>query len=204
MRGYLEMTLTNTCKAIFPNTNTFMSLSHFVCDRFCGPATTVEIYCVAAPRLSLRILEDTVPRTGDKMARLVLLPQQVHLLNMSPPRVFVTGPPGTGKTVLLVLQGVTCIGRRPNNVIHVVSTWSGSRAVTSVITHQIKETVRVTVPNALVYQYHYDFYKKGQAKVAAEQFLSSGEWPHLFIIADEVVPSRFVAGCGLKWWPKTE
>ncbi|XP_025112759.1 uncharacterized protein LOC112575255 isoform X1 [Pomacea canaliculata] len=67
--------------------------------RFCGPATSVTVPCTSAPRLSVKTLGQAVSATGEcYTAVITLFPEQVDLLNRATPRLFVTGPPGTGKT----------------------------------------------------------------------------------------------------------
>lgn len=105
------------------------------CSRFCGPATTVDIFCITVPRLELRTEGQAVSETGERVARLVLFPEQVELLNLSPLRVFLSGPPGTGKTIMLILQGLNCLQRDYD--VRVVSMWPKSRAVSIVIEQQV-------------------------------------------------------------------
>ena len=63
---------------------------------------------------------------GLRTCRLALYPRQMDLLHRSPPRVFLTGPPGTGKTVILVLQGAQWL--QDGKIVNVVSTRNESRA----------------------------------------------------------------------------
>ncbi|XP_025114468.1 uncharacterized protein LOC112576323 [Pomacea canaliculata] len=88
--------------------------SHMTCHvyktlvaRFCGPATTVTVPCTCPPRVSVKTLGQAVSWTGEVYtAQITLFPEQVDLLNRAPLRLFVAGPPGTGKTVVLLLMGI--------------------------------------------------------------------------------------------------
>lgn len=158
--------------------------------RFCGPATTVEVYCVTAPRLQIKTEWEGVSETGERMARLVLLPEEVELLNRSPRRVFLTGPPGTGKTVLLILQGLNWLQRGYD--VHVVSSWSASRAVSYVIDHQLQRTMATWSPDIIINRpsAHYHEYEKDQEKNEVIKCLmksADGRNP-VCVIADEAGP----------------
>ena len=50
--------------------------------RFCGPATTVEVYTPTPPRLVIRSEAQAVAETGLRLSRLALTPDQVSLLSL--------------------------------------------------------------------------------------------------------------------------
>ncbi|XP_025112765.1 uncharacterized protein LOC112575256 isoform X2 [Pomacea canaliculata] len=80
--------------------------SHMTNEVFCGPATTVTVPSAFAPRLSVQTLGQAVWLTGEFYTALItLFPEQVDLLCHPPSRLFATGPPGTGKTVMLLMMG---------------------------------------------------------------------------------------------------
>lgn len=80
---------------------------------------------------------------GDRIARIVLVPEQIELLNASPPRVFIVGPPGTGKTVCLILQGLVWLKR--GHDVHILSTWSKSLVASILIERQLSKTLKALV-----------------------------------------------------------
>ena len=65
--------------------------------RFVGPATSVNIHCNIPPHVEVRMEGEAVAEMGGRLACLVLTLQQLDIMHRSPPRVFLTGPPGTGK-----------------------------------------------------------------------------------------------------------
>ncbi|XP_070203208.1 uncharacterized protein [Littorina saxatilis] len=65
--------------------------------RFVGPATTVSVPCYNNVRVEVRTAGQAVAELGRRLALLVLTLQQLDLMNRDPPRVCITGAPGTGK-----------------------------------------------------------------------------------------------------------
>ena len=75
-------------------------------DRFCGPATTVELVTGGVPSKVVRSLGQAVAETGLQLSSLVLTPQQLDILDKPLGlSLFLQGPPGTGKSVMLLLRG---------------------------------------------------------------------------------------------------
>ena len=64
--------------------NCFQSVFQNVIVRFCGPATTVQIHSVQAPRLQveIRTLAQAIQEVGDRMTTFVLFPEQVEILEV--------------------------------------------------------------------------------------------------------------------------
>ena len=62
-----------------------------------GPASTVAVHCSSPPRVEVRTEGEAVQELGQRIARLVLTPQQIDLLNKDPALLFINGPPGTGR-----------------------------------------------------------------------------------------------------------
>ena len=61
---------------------------------------------------------------------------QVNILQDDSPRVYLTGPPGTGKTSLLVLKSKQLL--QEGRTVLVVSLWEGSEAVSGVIHREVR------------------------------------------------------------------
>ena len=86
--------------------------------RLVGPATAVRVQCSVRPRVrvAIRTEAEAVAELGWRLALLVLTVQQLDLMTRAPPRVFLAGPPGTGKPSLpvppavLLLRGCVCDG----------------------------------------------------------------------------------------------
>ncbi|XP_025100570.1 uncharacterized protein LOC112567904 isoform X2 [Pomacea canaliculata] len=108
--------------------------------RFCGPASTVKVRCITEPRVSIKTLDQAVAIVGDcYTAHIVLHPKQLKLLQSSFPRVFIAGPPGTGKTVVLLLKATEWL-LHGNNVC-ILSTWERSVAAAFMMYHLLKHTL---------------------------------------------------------------
>ncbi|KAK7092698.1 uncharacterized protein [Littorina saxatilis] len=104
--------------------------------RFVGPASTVAVHSYTKVRVEVRTAGQALAELGQRLALLVLTLQQVDLMNRDPPRVCITGPPGTGKTVLLVLQGIRWLLQ--GHDVQVVSTDYDSRAISGMIAEQLR------------------------------------------------------------------
>nr|KAG5688819.1 hypothetical protein BaRGS_017051 [Batillaria attramentaria] len=140
-----------------------------------GPATTVRVHCVIPPRVEVRTLGEAVSELGRRLALLVLTPGQLDLLTRSPAHVCLTGPPGTGKTVVLVVKGL--VGARQGHPVVVLSLWPASLAVSRLIHQQL-----VMIPQAdptaqqaaaAVHFLHYDLRNRPGDVEAALQTLQS-------------------------------
>ncbi|XP_070179083.1 uncharacterized protein [Littorina saxatilis] len=116
-------------------------------SRFGGPATTVTVPCSAVPGLAkahccdLRLPGEGVAETAKRFAPadIILHPTQLDVLqNELSPLVFVCGPPGTGKSLVLILKAIDWIQNKKEPV-HVVSTREGNMAASHMIAHQLRE-----------------------------------------------------------------
>ncbi|XP_025114280.1 uncharacterized protein LOC112576204 [Pomacea canaliculata] len=149
--------------------------------RFCGPATSVTVPCTSPPRLSLKTLHQAVSLTGECYSTLItLFPEQVDLLNTGPPRLFLSGPPGTGKSVLLLLKGRQWL--RCGHVVLIVSTGWWSRAACCMLYHLLK-TEEVTPGQLWLLQY--DFTREDDVLQAVSDMLQAVKEGSLYILADE-------------------
>ncbi|XP_076457508.1 uncharacterized protein LOC143291506 [Babylonia areolata] len=112
-----------------------------IIGRFVGPATCVSVHYAATPRLTVEVRTqgEAVSELGSRLARLVLTPEQTDLLTRAPPLAYLTGLPGTGKTVMLVLMGLVWCHRGWN--VQVVSTNTSSLAASRLVYHQMKKTL---------------------------------------------------------------
>ena len=153
--------------------------------RFVGPATTVAVHCNVPPRVEVRTEGEAVSEMGQRLAYLVLTLEQLDLMNRAPPRVCVAGPPGTGKTILLVLMGLKWL--REGHDVHVFSPYPENRGASYMIRHQLQMTLResttvigqgLAVPAGHqapgdVKLHRYDFYNGEAEVVKAVQELSA-------------------------------
>ncbi|XP_025114123.1 uncharacterized protein LOC112576088 [Pomacea canaliculata] len=157
--------------------------------RFCGPATTVSVPCTCPPRVSVKTLGQAVWWTGEcYTAVITLFPEQVQLLNKASPRVFVAGPPGTGKTVVLLLMAIEWL--RCGHHVYVISTWWGSRAACSMLYHLLLQTVKKQLaPEVLASQLHLLHVNlNGEEKVekAVNDLSQAASGGSLYVLIDEI------------------
>ncbi|XP_025092631.1 uncharacterized protein LOC112563103 isoform X3 [Pomacea canaliculata] len=164
--------------------------------RFCGPATTVTVPCTTPPRLCVKTLGQAVSITGEfYSAQIALFPEQVDLLNSASPRVFVTGPPGTGKTVVLLLMATEWLQR--GNDVYILSTWDLSRTACIMLYHLLQQTVntqrsagRTTGQPRLLYC-GFTLLKNDETNVVSDEekvvnkLLQAANGGSLYIIVDE-------------------
>ncbi|XP_025112612.1 uncharacterized protein LOC112575170 isoform X2 [Pomacea canaliculata] len=71
--------------------------------RFCGPATQSSLQLMDETVLQPKTLADAVTLTGDLYERLTLYPNMIEMLSQE--KLFLVGPPNTGKTRMLTLAG---------------------------------------------------------------------------------------------------
>ncbi|CAL1532452.1 unnamed protein product [Lymnaea stagnalis] len=75
-----------------------------IIGRYCGLLSTVEVWSPSNPRVEVRSISEAVDLCGKRFAKVVLLPHQVEVLCSNHKRLFLYGPPGSGKTLLLILK----------------------------------------------------------------------------------------------------
>ncbi|XP_025102569.1 uncharacterized protein LOC112569103 [Pomacea canaliculata] len=152
--------------------------------RFCGPATTVTVPCTSVPRLSVKTMSEAVSMTGEcYTAVITLFPEQVHLLHTSPARIFVTGPPGTGKTVVLLLTGIKWL--QCGHPVYIVSTCEESRTACSMLYHLLLHTGTTQQSASQLMMVDYRLYDDEDLEMAVEDLSQAAIDGSLYVIADE-------------------
>lgn len=135
---------------------------------------------------------------GNRITQLCLYPEQLDILNRSERRVFLSGPPGTGKTILLKLQGSVWL--KKGHDVHVVSTRRESIASSFLLEYQFKMTLRSLVEGRAtkpkLYRHCFDFVNSSRdIDTAVRQLSTKANKKNLRIIADEIgylVDKRYV------------
>ncbi|KAK7106665.1 hypothetical protein V1264_017893 [Littorina saxatilis] len=156
--------------------------------RFVGPATTVSVPCYNNVRVEVRTAGQAVAELGRRLALLVLTLQQLDLMSRDPPLVCITGAPGTGKTVVLVLQGLRWL--RDGNDVHVISTLYDTRAVSTSITQQLGMSLSAgptpsLTPGSVSY-HRYNFWnREADVEQAVTDLLECVKNGHLHVLIDE-------------------
>ncbi|KAK7090980.1 uncharacterized protein [Littorina saxatilis] len=150
--------------------------------RFAGPASTVPVYCVNEPRESLHYHLHTEGQAVSLTAarythRLVLHPSQVNLLRQDEPRVFLFGPPGTGKTIILVLKALQWL--QAGFQVIVLSAHLASQAASYMIEHQVRQMAGEEDAKRLL------LLVTDKSRVLEELQKLVDEEGRLFVIADE-------------------
>ncbi|XP_070203326.1 uncharacterized protein [Littorina saxatilis] len=157
--------------------------------RFVGPATTVSVPCYNNVRVEVRTAGQAVAELGRRLALLVLTLQQLGLMNRDPPLVCITGAPGTGKTLVLVLQGVRWL--RQGHDVHLLSTRDATQAVSISIKQQLEMSLNADPtpsPTPGSVSYHpYDFFREQDVEQAVTDLVACVKNGHLHVLVDEAV-----------------
>ncbi|XP_025115937.1 uncharacterized protein LOC112577155 isoform X2 [Pomacea canaliculata] len=159
--------------------------------RFCGPATTIRVHCSSSPLMEVRNRGDGVSEVGNRLRKLVLTPQQIDLLVTAPSRVFLSGPCGTGKTVVLVLMALQWLYQ--GHDVHIVSSWVLGLAASYLVHHQLEGTMQAyqnrSQPTGKVHIHFYNF-QKGEEEVtkSINDLVNFAKNETLHIVMDEVYP----------------
>ena len=148
------------------------------------------MHCPFHPRLAkssyseLRTLGEGVKETANRFAPvdIVLHPEQVDVLNESEPRVFISGPPGTGKSVLLLLKALDWL--RIGKHVQIVSAHVESLTVSHLLLNQLKLAAETAVKQN-VHLHQFDLTNKEDQEQAMKTLKDSAQDGELYIIADE-------------------
>ncbi|KAK7088785.1 uncharacterized protein [Littorina saxatilis] len=161
--------------------------------RFVGPATTVSIHwsvssCFnAKQKVEVRTEGEAVAELSRRLEPLVLTPQQIGLMAKNPALVCLTGPPGTGKTVMMELQGLRWLleGRD----VHVLTTARASTAISIGIAHQLNVMLNQhphpAHTSGTVCRHQYDFTKAEDVARAVTELSACARDGQLYILMDE-------------------
>ena len=135
---------------------------------------------------------EAVSETGWRFSQVVLHPLQVDVLHNSQPFVYLTGPPGTGKSLVLVLRALDLLSR--HQPVHVVSTWNDSLAASYSILYQLRQMATRSA-TSLIHIHVFNFSEGGNLveRVAVRTLMesaSAGEGHGINVIADEAYRGR--------------
>lgn len=96
-----------------------------IIGRYCGLLSTVEVWSPNNPRVEVRSMSEAVNLCAHRFSQVVLLPTQLQVLMSDHNRIYLYGPPGSGKTLLLVLKAREWL-LRGHTVILINSRWGST------------------------------------------------------------------------------
>lgn len=105
---------------------------------------------------------------------------------MAPPKVFLAGPPGTGKTVTLLLAAKEWL--RHDHVVCVASTWEGSCVACITLHSLLQRYAEVKGREEKLKLLEYNFRDEKEIETAVEELGSMVRDGELYIVADEAGP----------------
>ena len=127
--------------------------------------------------------------TGYRFGKFVLTEEQVSVLENEQPLMFLVGPPGTGKTVMLLLRALDWLMCGMH--VDVVCAWKGSLAVSRYIVDQCKNRTEAETHHHI--QLHtFDLHQASEEQIedAVIELLTTrtrDQGQGLCIIADDIV-----------------
>nr|KAG5699794.1 hypothetical protein BaRGS_013514 [Batillaria attramentaria] len=125
----------------------------------------------------MRTQSDAIAQTGLKMARLMLHPKQIELVKQTtPPSVFLIGPPGTGKSVVLAMKGL--VWRKERRHVHLISSHSDSRAANILLKHQLVRSL--DEDGSMVHLHMFDFGNATELETSVEKLSAAARHGSLF------------------------
>lgn len=137
--------------------------------------------------MEVRTEGESISTLGERMASIVLTPSQINLLNRAPQKVMMTGGPGVGKTLILVLMAIEWV--KQGNDVNIVSVNVLSRAASVMIQHMILTTCSFLSREAAACKvriHEYDFInKEDDMDQAVNKLAGVQENKKLYIVCDE-------------------
>ncbi|KAK7106045.1 hypothetical protein V1264_017348 [Littorina saxatilis] len=161
--------------------------------RFAGPATTVEVFCPSAVSKASKVVRtegEGVSETAARYMDFVLHQGQVQILNSGERLVYLTGPPGAGKTVMLILQAEKWL--RDGHDVCVVSMSNESMAASLWMYHSL-QTKCPSLKHKL--HFHAELVEGKGKDDLVNNLASRAKDDHLYVIVDEVDSSEFTEFC---------
>ena len=151
--------------------------------------------------MEVRTEGEAVSEFGKRLSRLVLTRRQLELMDRAPPRVCLTGPPGVGKTVMLVLMGLQWL--LEGHDVRVVSTRPASLAASRVAFYQLDMTMKAYTGTsaaaktaAAVHFHQFDFYQEAEVERAIVDLTAEASREgHLHVLMEEAVFSDRCDSC---------
>lgn len=123
-------------------------------------------------------------------AQMTLFPEQIDLLTRAPRRVSLVGPPGTGKSAVLLLIGLVWL--EDGKDVYVLSTWNRSLFATFSIRFLLQETLKTHRPDmegtGRVLTIKKNFRQMKDVEEALTELTELARQKPLHIIADELGP----------------
>ncbi|XP_076464371.1 uncharacterized protein LOC143296378 [Babylonia areolata] len=161
--------------------------------RFCGLATTVDVPTACPPhRKVIRSMGEAVAETGLRFSYLTLTPDQVKLLTAQPElpwqqfeHVYLQGPPGCGKTVVLVLKGLQWA--QEGKKVIILSVRPQAHAVTLLMETQIRNCLGEAAASSSIHRQRLDFSDESfDVDVAVSELLPQLRARPVLILVDEI------------------
>ncbi|XP_025102978.1 uncharacterized protein LOC112569429 [Pomacea canaliculata] len=173
------------------NSQFSFDLYRSIIARFCGPASTVTVPCTSEPRVCIKTISQAVAHVGDcYTAYMTLFPEHIALLTREPPRVFIAGPPGSGKTTVLLLVAIKWLQHGSN--VYVLSTWDRSLAASFRLCYLLRmalKTQQIDEDTAgRVIFLNKNLRNKNDVEAVLKELTRVATHGPLYVIADEVGP----------------
>lgn len=136
----------------------------------------------------MRTEAEGVSLVGEIMASFVLTQQQLDLVlrEPEPTKLFLNGPPGSGKTVVLVLKA-TCWLNKGHDV-HIVNTRPDALAASYLLKHMVQRNITEGDKIGRIHHDVYDFVNKDNDHSSLMEAMktAASKCERLFIVCDDV------------------